>query len=121
MPESVAFFGSSDSEFVKLSRQPDNGQILLRYENGGKEAWRETLPVTAAELLKLAQWLDDFWNDCPPAELAGGRLRFVYSHREHIGEGYYRIEFDGRLVLIAYEQLGTSNTFRSQQLRKLAG
>lgn len=121
MPESVAFFGSSDSEYVELSRQPGSGQFLVRYENGGKEGWRETVTISAAELSQLAEWLDDFWNDCPPAELAGGRLRFVYSHREHIGEGYYRIEFDGRLVLAAYEQLGTSNTLRSQQLREFAG
>lgn len=121
MPVSVTFFGSSDSEFVELSRQPGSGQILLRYENGGREEWRETVAISAAELLQLADWLDGFWNACPPAELAGGRLRFVYSHREHIGEGYYRIELGGRLVLTAYEQLGTSNTHRSQQLRELAG
>lgn len=121
MAESVAFFGSSDSELIELSSQNKSAQIVVRYENGGKEEWRETLPVTAAELSQLAQWLDDFWNDCPPADLAFGRLRFVYSHREHIGEGYYRIEFDGRLVLTAYEQLGTSNTLRAEQLRKLTG
>ncbi|GAB4437429.1 MAG: hypothetical protein OHK0011_20470 [Turneriella sp.] len=121
MAKSVAFFGSSDSEFVELRAEKDAGHFLVRYEKDGKEQWRESIRVNVAELGRLAQWLDDFWNECPPAELAGGRLRFVYSHREHIGEGYYRIEFNGRLVLTAYEQLGTSNTLRAQQLRELAG
>lgn len=121
MAKSVSFFGTSDSEFVELRAEKDAGHFLVRYEKDGKEHWRESIRVNAEELGRLAQWLDDFWNECPPAELAGGKLRFVYSHREHIGEGFYHVEFGGRQVLTAYEQLGSSNTFRAEKVRELAG
>lgn len=124
MAKSVAFFGSSDSEFVELSHVESNGQsqqLQVRYEKDGTERWRENISVSRDELVQLAQWLDDLWDECPPATLAQGRLQFIFSHREHIGEGYYRVEWDGRLVLSAYEQLGSSNKLRADQVRQLAG
>ncbi len=124
MTKSVRFFGGSDSEFVELSHGRGNSeplQLLVRYEKDGTELFRENITSSRDELLQLAQWLDDLWDECPPATLAQGRLQFIFSHREHIGEGYYRVEFDSRLVLSAYEQLGASNTLRAEQVRTLAG
>lgn len=118
----VRFFGTSDADIFELKRVGSEGdRIILK----ATFKWRwlpracKQFAVTRAELEALAKWLDDFWNEAPPAELAGGIVRFVYSHREHIGEGYFHIELKGRRVLTAYEQLGTSNTFRAERIRDL--
>ena len=124
MDKWVRFYGSKDTEFVELrtTAQGEDGVALsVRFEVDGAERWQQQISATRAELQALAKWLDDFWNECPPAKLGDGRLQFVYSHREHIGEGYYQLEMDGRHVITAYEQLGTSNTFRAEKVRELAG
>ncbi|AFM11286.1 hypothetical protein [Turneriella parva] len=117
------FYGNSDDEFFSLNRKstgPAEKVILIAgYTRAGKEQFSREIAVAAKDLQALATWLDDFWNEAPPVQLAEGFIRFVYSHREHIGEGYYNIEFDGKKILQVYEQLGTSNTFRASQIRSL--
>lgn len=119
----VRFFGSSDDEFFALSRQTSgeeqNIRLIASYSRKGKVKFSREVVVAAKDLHALASWLSDFWDETPPLKLADGLIRFIYSHREHIGEGYYHIEFDGSAVVQVYEQLGTSNTFRADQVRAL--
>lgn len=117
------FYGNSDDEFFSLNRKStgpaEKVTLIAGYTRAGKEQISREIAVAAKDLQALATWLDDFWNEAPPVQLAEGFIRFVYSHREHIGEGYYNIEFDGKKILQVYEQLGTSNTFRASQIRSL--
>ncbi len=117
------FYGTSNDEFFSLSRKTTGAaqNITLRagYMHAGKEKFNREVVVASKDLQALATWLENFWNEVPPLQLAEGLIRFIYSHREHIGEGYYNIEFDGRPILQVYEQLGTSNTFRAGEIRSL--
>ncbi len=117
------FYGSTDDEFFSLYR-PTSGlaesiNVVAGYTKGGVQKISREVVVTATELRALADWIDNFWDETPPQNLASGLIRFIYSHREHIGEGYYNIEFDGVSILQVYEQLGTSNTFRANEVRAL--
>lgn len=116
------FFTTDTVESFELERIGSNSdgiEIKARLK-----WWRLTLrsrkfTATRAELESLANWVDDFWDEVPPAELGKGMVRFVYSHRQSIGDGYFNIEMDGKRVLHVYEQLGQSNTFRAKEIRSL--
>jgi hypothetical protein len=119
----VRFFGQTEHDYFSLQRADAGAMesIALKASHvmGGSEKWNRDVRVSRAELNTLADWLDEFWNDTPPVKLANGLIQFVYSHREHIGEGYYGVEFDGVRLLLAYEQLGGSNRFRAAEVRAL--
>jgi len=119
----VRFYGASDDDYFSLNRASTGPAelfgVVATLVRGGKPDFSREITVTKTELQSLASWISDFWDEVPPAVLAGGRLRFIYSHREHIGEGYFDIEFEGRKVQHTYEQIGASTPFRAEQIRAL--
>jgi len=130
MDKSAFFFDNSDTKCIELRLKSHSGgrvKLLIRYEVDGKQQWSNTVTASDEELSHLAKWLEDFWDESAPVELAGQRLRFVYAHREQTGDGYYDIEFIRtvffffklRFTLRVYEQLGTSNSARAEQVRGL--
>lgn len=76
-----------------------------------------TADVPVSQLVALAKWIEDVWNDDPPCGVPALGLELRFSHREHIGEIYYDVLVDGVRVRSVYEQGGTSNTFRARGLR----
>jgi hypothetical protein len=72
-------------------------------------------PVTKFQ--NLAQWLDSLWDECQPALIEELGLKFEFSHREHIGEGYFYVLVDNRKYLLIYEHLGQSNVAHAKELR----
>jgi len=78
---------------------------------------KRSAEVSPSKLLDLAAFIGDFWAECPPCEISELGLALVYSHREHIGEGYYYVAIDGVNQVLVYEQLGTSNAFTAGKIR----
>lgn len=122
MAERVRFFGTNDADIFELRRISRSGEeIQLRATlkwHWLPKRWRQ-LTVKAAELEALADWVDNFWNEVPPLEIAGGIIKFDYWSRESIGDGYFDIYLAGQKALRVYEQLGASNRFRAVAIRSL--
>ncbi len=118
----MKFFGDGGS-FLELTRPSDiaAGKLTLtaRLCDAEREIWTKNIAATADEIRALADWLENFWDPCPNVNL--GSLGFIYSHREHIGEGYYDITESGIKILFVYEQLGGSNVASARELRALLG
>lgn len=117
------FYGTDSEEYFSLRREAtgvaDQMNFVASYIRAGKKEFSREVAIASEDLRSLADWLENFWNETPPQILADALIRFIYSHREHIGEGYYDIEFSGSVILRVYEQLGTSNTFRAEEVRAL--
>lgn len=115
----MKFFGDGETYLELMPAGVENDRVLLtaRRGEGDRTEWTKTISTTRGEIAALADWLENFWEPCPAARL--GSLRFIYSHREHIGEGYYDITDGDAKVLYVYEQLGTSNVARAQEQRAL--
>lgn len=113
----MKFFGDGETYLELMSAGVDNDRVLLTARRGevDRTEWTKTISTTRGEIAALADWLENFWEPCAAAHL--GSLRFIYSHREHIGEGYYDIADGDTKVLYVYEQLGGSNVARAQELR----
>ncbi|MBX3722858.1 MAG: hypothetical protein KF713_13545 [Turneriella sp.] len=117
----MKFFGDADKSLSLLPSGVAEGKITLTAQlfEGGRELWSKKISTYADEIKAVAAWLENFWEPC--ADVYLGSLRFIYSHREHIGEGYYTIAESNSTILYVYEQLGTSNIARAQELRGLLG
>lgn len=115
----MKFFGEGETFLELLAAGTEGDRVLLtaRLGEGERTAWTKTIRTTRGEMAALADWLQNFWEPCPDAHL--DHFRCIYSHREHIGEGYYTIADGNNKVLYVYEQLGTSNTARAGELRGL--
>jgi hypothetical protein len=115
----MKFFGEGETYLELLLAGTEGDRILLtaRLGEGERTTWTKTITTTRGEIAALADWLENFWEPCPAARL--GSLRFIYSHREHIGEGYYDITDEATKILNVYEQLGGSNVARAKELRGL--
>ena len=72
--------------------------------------------VPLEKLRNLAQWLDSLWNECPPALIEELGFKLEFSHREHIGEGFFYVLVDNVKYLLIYEQLGQSNVAHAKEL-----
>lgn len=115
----MKFFGEGETFLELMPAGVDGNRVLLtaRRGEGGCTDWTKTVSTTRGEIAALADWLENFWEPCPAARL--GILSFIYSHREHIGEGYYDIADETTKILNVYEQLGGSNVARARELRAL--
>ncbi len=67
--------------------------IQCVFKKRGELLFQETFPVKKEDLFALTNWLQDLWQDNPPFSLPGTPLQLVFSHREHIGERYFWIEY----------------------------
>lgn len=77
--------------------------------------------VSVAAITALAGWLDNLWDEKPPCIVPELGLELRYSHREHIGEVFYHVLVDGKVVKLVYEQANASNCARAADLmRELA-
>ena len=85
---------------------------------GGNIVFNQKAIVPILKFQKLADWLDYLWDECDPFIIEELNLKFEFSHREHIGEGYYYILVDNIKYLYIYEQLGQSNTAHAKELRE---
>lgn len=117
----MKFYGEP-GEYLELRAVNTEGNIIqlqTTLSRNDETVWSESFTAAKDELIRLAQWLENLWDECAPA-LLGGILTFRFSHREHIGEGYYHIVASGKNLLLVYEQLGQSNLARAAELRALA-
>ena len=103
--------------FSKIENSNEIECNLLINKDGVNSIDRKAI-VPSLKFQKLADWLDSLWDECDPFILEELNLKFEFSHREHIGEGYYYILVDNIKYLYIYEQLGQSNTAHAKELRE---
>lgn len=117
----MKFFGDGETylELMPAGVEDDRVLVTARRGEGDRTEWTKTIKTTRGEIAALADWLENFWEPCPDAHL--GSLNFIYSHREHVGEGYYDIADEATKILSAYEQLGSSNVASARELRAFLG
>lgn len=115
----MKFFDDGETFLELMPAGVESNRVLLtaRRGEGGRTDWTKTISTTRDEIAALADWLQNFWEPCPNARL--GSLSFIYSHREHIGDGYFTITDEATKILNVYEQLGGSNIAHARKLRAL--
>lgn len=94
-------------------------ECQMQITKDGQIAITRKANVPLEKLRNLAQWLDSLWNECPPALIEELGLKFEFSHREHIGEGFFYVLVDNVKYLLIYEQLGQSNVAHAKELIEL--
>ncbi len=101
--------------FSKLVNSSEVG-CQIQITKDGKNVITRKAKVPVIKFQNLAQWLDSLWNECQPALIEELGLKFEFSHREHIGEGFFYILVDNVKYLLIYEQLGQSNVAHAKEL-----
>ena len=101
--------------FSELANSSDL-QCQMQITKDEKIAISRSAIVPVNKFKNLAQWLDSLWNECPPALIEELGLKFEFSHREHIGEGFFYVLVDNVKYLLIYEQLGQSNVAHAKEL-----
>ena len=115
------FESNSESYIEFLFSKKENSYEIecnLLISKDGIEAMNRKAIVPILKFQKLADWLDSLWDECDPLIIEELNLKFEFSHREHIGEGYYYILVDNIKYLYIYEQLGQSSTAHAKELRE---
>lgn len=108
---------NNNIEFL-FSKVENSSEIecSIQINKGGIIAISRKAIVPISKFRKLADWLDSLWDECNPLILEELNLKFEFSHREHIGEGYFYIIVDNIKYLLIYEQLGQSNKAHAKEL-----
>ena len=91
-------------------------ECSIQINKDGKIAINRKAIVPIYKFQRLANWLDSLWDECDPLIIEELNLKFEFSHREHIGEGYFYIIVDNIKYLLIYEQLGQSNKAHAEEL-----
>lgn len=104
-------------EFL-FSRTKNSSEVdcQIQITKDGKIAITRKANVPVAKFQNLAHWLDSLWDECQPALIEELGVKFEFSHREHIGEGFFYVIVDNSKYLLIYEQLGQSNVAHSKEL-----
>lgn len=101
--------------FSKIENS-SNVECQIQITKDGKIAITRKANVPVTKIQNIARWLDSLWDECPPALIEELGLKFEFSHREHIGEGFFYVLVDNRKYLFIYEQLGQSNVAHAKEL-----
>ncbi len=88
----------------------------IQITKDGKIAITRKANVPVTKFQNLVHWLDCLWDECPPVLIEELGLKFEFSHREHIGEGFFYVLVDNSKHLLIYEQLGQSNVAHAKYL-----
>lgn len=102
-------------EFLKATNSSEIECQIQVFKKGNIVISRKGI-ILRSKILSLAKWLDSLWDECAPVLIEELGLRFEFSHREHIGEGFFYIIVDNIKYLLIYEQLGQSNVAHAKEL-----
>jgi hypothetical protein len=121
----MRLYGVDAADYLELitraPNQRDQISIGAAIYKSGKPVYSSVIQTTGSDISLWADWLENFWDEVPPLVLGNSDIALEYSHREHIGEGFFYVTRSGERLLQIYEQLGESNVTHAREIRALVG